>query len=673
MGLHIWFAAMVGMAAGLALAAAVRREAAWLAAAAFVAGASAQLGLTEPLWFGSLQLRPHGAFGLLCYATVAAQAGIAAALLLTGGRLAAFWRGTQAIGAGRVALLCLLLLGSLVAPMGFLHRHEYAAFGKQLIAAATFLAINGATLAAFAMLLPERWLLPLSVAIDRVSASTGKTLPWAAALWVFAVTLLLNLLAFDRMPRIPDEVAYLFQAKTFALGRLYVPAPGGAMAAALGYDWIAIADGKWYSIFPPGWPAVLAIGVALGSPFLVNPAIAALTVPVGHAFVSRWVSPRLAILVTLLLAVSPWYLATGASLMSHSLTLLLVLSAWLLMLTEGSRRPAAWFAAGCLMGWLFLTRPLEGLTIGVLTGLWAMTRADLKSPRGWMTVGAYGLGCAIVGALVFPYNRMLTGDIMATPIDRYFDLLWHPGANRLGFGADIGSPDRWGGVDIWPGHLPLEALIQAQFNLRSLNIELLGWATGSLTFAFAHFVWGRLSRADWCMVAVIAVTVGAYALYWFNGGFYIGPRYWFMALWPALFLTARGIQTTTGLLRGIGVFNARERVAAFALLLTAVAILSFLPWRATTRYWEFRGFHDGYREMARSGAFDRSLVFVRNGEDMGEYGSAFMLNTPDLTGPLFLRDRGAVENAAMAARYPGRTVVIVDDGAVERKKGPARP
>lgn len=672
MGLHIWFAAMLGVAGGIALAAAVRREATWLAATAFVAGGSAQLGLTDPLWFGSLQLRPHGAFALLCYAVVAAQAGVAAGLLLTGGRLAALWRGVQALGAGRVVLLAVLLLGSLVAPMGFLHRHEYAAFGKQLTAAAAFLAINGATLAAFAMLLPERWLLPLSNAIDRVNASPGKALPWAAALWVFAVTLLLNIVAFDRMPRIPDEVAYLFQAKTFALGHLYVPAPDGAMAAALGYDWIAIADGKWYSIFPPGWPAALAIGVALGLPFLVNPLIAALTIPVGHAFVSRWVSPRLAVLVTLLLAVSPWYLATGASLMSHSLTLLLVLSAWLLMLTEGSRRPAAWFAAGCLMGWLFLTRPLEGVTIGVLTGLWAMMRADLRSVQGWVMVAAYGFGCALVGALIFPYNQIFTGDMLVTPIDRYFDLLWHPGANRLGFGSDIGSPDGWGGVDIWSGHSPLEALVLVQFNLRSLNIELLGWAVGSLAFVFVHLIWGRLSRADWCMVAVIAVTVGAYGLYWFNGGFYIGPRYWFMALWPMLFLTARGLQTATGILRGVSVADAQERAAALTLLLTAVAILSFLPWRATMRYWEFRGFHDGYRELVRSGAFDRSLVFVRNGDDMGEYGSAFMLNAPDLTGPLFLRDRGTAENASIAARYPDRTFITVDGGTAGRK-GTDRP
>ena len=656
-GLYIWFALMLGAAGGLALAAVVSRRAAFAVAAAFLAGASAQLGLADPLWFGSLHLRPDSAFTTLCYAVIAVQGAVAAAFLLTGGRLAAVWRGVSALGPGRVFLLYLLLLASFAAPMGYLQRHEYAAFAKQLVAAGAFLALNGATIAVYAMLLPETWRTRSARRLDRFLAASGRNRTWLAALLFFAVTLALNLLAFDRMPRVPDEVAYLFQAKTFASGHLYARAPGEALDAALSYDWISILDGKWFSIFPPGWPALLAIGVAVGAPFLVNPLIAAFTVPVAHALVSRWVSPRVAMLVTGLLAISPWYLAMGASLMSHSLTLLLVLCAWLLMLAEGSRRSLAWFAAGCLMGWLFLTRPLDGLAVGLLTGLWAAMRTKLRNPSALV---GYGLGCVMVGALVFPYNHLLTGDALVTPIDRYFDLLWHAGANKLGFGPGIGSPDHWGGVDIWPGHGPIEALVQAQFNLRSFNIELLGWAAGSLILLYAHLIWGRLIHADWCMLALIGVTVGAHALYWFNGGFYVGPRYWFMALWPAMFLSARGLQTAAGLLAP----DARERVALTALLLGGVAMISFLPWRATTRYWEFRGFHDGYRRLAGTGVLDNAVVFVRT-RNMSDYGSAFMLNTPGLHGPIFVRDEGAAMNARILARYPDRNAIFVSANDVK--------
>lgn len=655
-GLQPWFALMLAVAGALAVTGIARRRASLLLVAVLVAGTSAQLGLTDPRWFGSLRLRPD-IFVLLCFAMVALQGAVVAAALLTGGRLAALRESAGALGPGRVVLLFLLLLGSSAAPMGFLQEQKFARFAVEVLANGAFILLNGATLAALAMLLPESWLASAAPRIDRVLSYAGKGMPWLAALWVFAATLTLNLLAFDRLPR-TDEVHYLFQAKTFALGRLYAVAPGEPMNGALGIALISTLDGKWFSVFPPGWPAALAVGVALGVPFLVNPVLAALTVPIGHAFVSRWASPRLAVLTTLLLMVSPWYLAMGAAMMSHPLTLLLVLSAWLLMLTEGPRRSFAWFGAGCLLGWLFLTRPLDGIAIGVLTGLWAMTRVNLKAVSGWARLTAYGVGCALVGGLIFPYNQALTGDPLLTPIDQYFDLLWHPGSNRLGFGADIGSRDHWGGVDVWLGHSPLEALIAAQFNVKALNVELLGWSTGSLVLLYVHLLWGRVTRADWCMLAVIGVTVAVYALYWFNGGFYIGPRYWFMALFPALFLSARGLQTAAGTLGRANIAHGREKVASLVLLLTVIAMASFLPWRATERYWGFRGAHSGYRDLAATGALGNALVFVKT-DSAADFANAFALNSPDLSGPIFLRDQGPAVNAQIIARYPGRPVKLI--------------
>jgi hypothetical protein len=295
------------------------------------------------------------------------------------------------------------------------------------------------------------------------------------------------------------------------------------------------------------------------------------------------------------------------------------------------------------------------VTIGVLTGVWAMTRVDLKAVSGWVMVAVFGGGCALIGSLIFPYNQALTGDALMTPIDQYFDLLWHTGANRLGFGADVGSPDHWGGVDVWLGHSPLESLAQAQFNLRALNVELLGWSIGSLVLLYVHLLWGRVTRADWCMLVVIAVTIAAYALYWFNGGFYVGPRYWFMTLFPVMFLSARGLQTAAGLIVRARIAHGREMVASLVLLLAFAMLVSFLPWRATGRYWGFRGAHSAYRELAATGVRDGALVFIKT-DDLAEYGNAFALNSPDLTGPIYLRDQGPALNAQIIARYPGRPV-----------------
>jgi hypothetical protein len=668
-GVQIWFAIMLAASGALVLAGIASRRLFWLVIAAFLAGTSAQLGLTDPEWFGSLQLRPTP-LALLCFAVIALQSAVTLAVLLTGGRFVTLLRGARALGFGRVTLLFLLLLVSTAAPMGFLQEHKFARFIVEAVADGAFLVLNGANLVALAMLLPQNWRAFAAMRIDQALSHSGKRFPWLAALWVFAASSFLNLVAWDRLPR-SDEVHYLFQAKTLALGRIYALAPGGAMNDALHLDLIRIVDGKWFGVFPPGWPAALSVGVALGIPFLINPIIAALTVPIGHAFLTRWASQRVAVLTTLLLAVSPWYLAMGASFMSHSLTLLLVASAWLLMLTDGSRRPAAWFVAGCLLGWLFLTRPLDGLAIGALTGLWAMTRVNLRAVSGWPMIVTYAAGCGLVGSIIFPYNHVLTGNALVTPIDQYFDLLWHPGANRLGFGADVGSPDHWGGVDIWLGYSPLEALVQAQFNLKALNVELLGWSIGSLVLLYVHLLWGRLTRLDWSMLAVLGATIAIYALYWFNGGFDIGPRYWFMTLFPALFLSARGLQTASAVLGRLSVAHGRETVASLALLLVVTAMISFLPWRATGRYWGSRGAYNGYRELAATGAVDNGLVFVKT-ENTAEYANAFALNSPDLTGPLFMRDKGPAANAQIIARYPGRHVFVVSPGDLHAGGGAIR-
>ena len=132
-----------------------------------------------------------------------------------------------------------------------------------------------------------------------------------------------NVVVLDSVPHIADSVAYLFQAKYFAAGKLYLAAPPDA--AAFRMDHTIIDDQKWYGIFPPGWPAVLAIGVGGGTPWLVNPVLAGLNVVLLHKLVARLYSRQLAHLAAVLLAVSPMFLFTSASFMSHSLSALCTL------------------------------------------------------------------------------------------------------------------------------------------------------------------------------------------------------------------------------------------------------------------------------------------------------------------------------------------------------------
>ena len=97
----------------------------------------------------------------------------------------------------------------------------------------------------------------------------------------------------------------------------------------------------------------------------------------------------------------------------------------------------------------------------------------------------------------------------------------------MGSSPDIGPRPPWGGVDPFPGHSPLEALIDAQQMFYVLNFELFGWGIGSVAFALIFAFWGKWSKLTASMALIVVLTIGALALYWYADGYYIGPRYWF--------------------------------------------------------------------------------------------------------------------------------------------------
>ena len=96
------------------------------------------------------------------------------------------------------------------------------------------------------------------------------------------MTLRLQLHYYAALPHVPDEVAYLFQAKLLAAGHVMVPKPPVTWA----FDFYELPfmyerDGLWASFYPFGHPLVLALGERVGLvwlvPSLVGAACVALT------------------------------------------------------------------------------------------------------------------------------------------------------------------------------------------------------------------------------------------------------------------------------------------------------------------------------------------------------------------------------------------------------------
>ena len=158
---------------------------------------------------------------------------------------------------------------------------------------------------------------------------------------------------FDNPVKLTDQTGYLFE--------VYL---------------VDQRDGRWYAITNPGWPALLAVGLKLGHPGLVNPLLAALSILLLHALVRRLRGLASAHAITAMLAVSPWFLFLSASFMTHLATLACLLGAWLAI--EVARRRAMLalcLLAGLLLGEIFLVRPLDGILAG--GNLWAASSRGL--------------------------------------------------------------------------------------------------------------------------------------------------------------------------------------------------------------------------------------------------------------------------------------------------------
>lgn len=653
-----WFTASLAVALVMALWS-VRRGAAAFGgfAALLIAGGAAQLALTEPLWFPALRLRPTGGRDLAMWAILALEAGTGAVWLWRIGPSWLLRQTRERLGLGRVLAVLALSAAFSVSVMGYFTPDggglRTAAWLAHVVTGGALIAVHGVMVAAMLSVHPP---------VRGVHALS----PLAPATVAFLASAALAVLAFEGLPHVEDELAYLFQAKTFAAGALTAPAPPEAVRPALDYYLLDIADGRWFATTAPGWPAVLALGAGVRAPWLINPLLAAVSVVLAHAIARRRMGREAADWLAIVMACSPWLLASAATLMTHTLTLALILAAWLWVLRAGDRGRRPWaslLAAGLALGWVFATRALDGLIVGTLTGAWILFTARGGIRPALARAGVYSLGCLITGGLALAYNALFTGRPLLAPLDRYLARIWGTEANAYGFGDNIGPPGGWGSLDLQAGHAPFEGLINTVNNIAGLEFEFLGWPVGSLALVFAFLIWGLRRPAPrdgfaLAMAAAVALVMAAMFFYWFAGSFYIGPRYWFLMAFPLLYLSAAGYRALIG--RAGGSEEADRRGHAVILVLCLFGLGVFTPWRGVEKYHGYGNYGSSVARAAATGVFGDAVVLVTTARNAG---SVLTLNDPFLRRgrPVFLPDTGALDDATLAAAFPGREVIRYTD------------
>lgn len=471
-----------------------------------------------------------------------------------------------------------------------------------------------------------------------------------AALAAAVVTAWINTELLGRIPHVQDSVAYLFQAKTFALGRLAVPSP--PLPQFFEHEFILNRNGLWFSMYPPGHPLMLALGVLAGYPWLVGPVEGGLFLVVLFFLGRELYGRTIGALAVLLGLSSPFFLFMSASFMAHPTSLLFITLFMLAFVKTPKGASPGWgILAGFALGMTFITRQLTALALALpfaaIAAYGLMSRPRSTLPRYALMM----LGAAPPLFFYFWYNWQLTGSPLTAPLELWWDF------NRLGFGPNIGMRG---------GHTPAEGFINTWRNLNALVVHLFGWPPYfTLALSALPFALGRARGWDWLLGAAFLSLVGAHVFLWADGIMY-GPRYYYEALPALLLLSARGLQGLAEVGPGRkGIAGSAGLVLAGALLfgLLSSNLTGYMP-QQLQLYRNYNYVGPQALETVRRADLHQAVVFVEHEPtwQWWKYGAVFSSNSPLLdTDVVYARDLGD-RNRELAPFFSDRSFYALRGG-----------
>lgn len=513
-----------------------------------------------------------------------------------------------------------------------------------------------------------------------VRDGSSDTVAWLAAILIgvtgFGAGVLLAARTAALPPAYHDEYSYLFQAQTFAAGRLSFPSfePRREL-----FDQMHVLnEGRFASRYFPGNGLWLLPFLVAGKLHLSGAAALGIV-----CFCMFWTGRELGgngvgLLAGIMTAVSPGILLFSTTLLAH-LPTLAGLSIFLIAMLRGMRlQTGGWlFVAGCGLSFAMLCRPMTAAGFALPWGVW-FARWWLVAPatfaggptRSARTVSAMCLATPLVlgMGMMLAYNHAVTGSATTSPYQLYTDI-YTPrhvyGFNNVVRGEQKLGPKVLENYDRWAENLTPELAV------RNVQRRLVTSSRGTLSLfvvglsTIALLVFIHAGDARWGLVAASIVSLhAAHVPYWFEG--IMGWHYVFESAPLWLLLIAEATRRICVALGNAG--RPAVRWCWHGLLVSAVAVncLTIVPlWPSRLR----RGLAEldfPRRKYAEAAALFTdatqgrpSIVFIV--PDPDDRHMDYVTNDPALEGPI-LRARVSNEQEAEAAAtlFPRRDAWVFD-------------
>lgn len=436
-----------------------------------------------------------------------------------------------------------------------------------------------------------------------------------------------------------DENAYVFMARVFASGRLYLPSMPADIRHFFDNQFI-INDGRWYGMYFPGHPLVLALGAVVGAERWVPSLVAVATVGMAFVVARRIFGARAAAIAAILFPATVYFVLPTATLLAHS-TAALALLIFVYGAVRVGEDPASigwWALAAAGLAWAGLTRPLGPIAFAIpwLGGM-VMGAVRSRRSRAWAGLAVFcGIGLA-TGALFCGYNYVLTGNPFETGYQRSVALNKH----ALLAGS---LPASW----------PLPTIYEIGHTVLRLNFWEFGWP---LSLLFVPFF--RRSGSSIRLAAATCAVPLAYALLGMTNVYALGPTHYAeIAVFVAL-LSASGLEQLAERARR---WPAGERWSRFVMAVPMGSVLCmllvFLPVHAASLR-EMSLIARAPYDLVEGVGLDRAVVFVESLPALQVFPGAWVYfyrnPRPDLQDPvLFVRDMGPARDARLMQEFPDR-------------------
>jgi hypothetical protein len=435
----------------------------------------------------------------------------------------------------------------------------------------------------------------------------------------------------DAFPCSGDEYSYELQAEIFARGRLSVATPPHPELFDVDH---VLLEPSVRSKYPPGWPALLALGSAAGAPWIVNPILGALSLALVYAIARKAYGTGPALAATLLLGCSPIFAFHAASYLSHTSSLAALLAFVACIVAGWEKRSTAWaLLGGAALGFAFLNRQVEAVLYG-----FALMPLVPRAPR---YVAACAAGAAVVASLLLVYHAAQFGSPWTTGY-----ALYDPTQRRL-YGESNGSP------------VLLSNLLDvaAQWS----HAQWLGALAAHLAPGVGVLAAIGLARREplepraVLRTMMLVVTSTQLVLMLFYGpdmGPVFGPRYLFSLLGPIAF----GVAAAWGPLWRWVTTRSETRASVERGLAAAVALVlagglvrgAFLLDQQRAELLQWTRLYDRVRERH----LDNAVVIVN-----GPFPTRWTRNGITFDGPV-LYVNPALDGAAVARLYPTRSIYV---------------